>query len=66
MVSKIRENRLAMLFLLTGAVYFFLRVIAPLSAPRGGGAGGFGPFCWVLTKAPPPDKKAKGMGRGGG
>lgn len=33
MVSKIRENRLVILFLLTGAVYFFLRVIAPLSAP---------------------------------
>ena len=33
MVSKIRKNRLAMLFLLTGAVYFFLKVIAPLSAP---------------------------------
>lgn len=33
MVEKIRNNRLAVLLLLTGAVYFFLKVIAPLAAP---------------------------------
>ena len=33
MIEKIKENRLLMLLLLTGAVYFFLKVIAPLTAP---------------------------------
>ena len=33
MAEKLKENRLVILLLLTGAVYFFLRVIAPLSAP---------------------------------
>lgn len=32
-IGKIGENRLVVLLLLTGAVYFFLKVIAPLSAP---------------------------------
>lgn len=33
MVEKLKENRLATLLLLTGAVYFFLKVIVPLTAP---------------------------------
>lgn len=33
MIEKIKQNRLLMLLLLTGAVYFFLKVIAPLTAP---------------------------------
>ncbi len=33
MVDKIKENRFAVLLLLTGAVYFFLKVLAPLTAP---------------------------------
>lgn len=33
MMEKIRENKVAMLLLLTGAVYFFLKYIAPLTAP---------------------------------
>ena len=33
MVEKLRHNRLIVLLLLTGAVYFFLKVIAPLTAP---------------------------------
>ncbi len=33
MVEKLRQNRLVTLLLLTGAVYFFLKVIAPLTAP---------------------------------
>lgn len=33
MVEKIRDNRLVVLLLLTGAVYFFLRFITPLTAP---------------------------------
>lgn len=33
MAEKLKENRLLILLLLTGAVYFFLRVIAPLTAP---------------------------------
>ena len=33
MVEKIRNNRITMLLLLTGAVYFFLKVIVPLTAP---------------------------------
>lgn len=33
MIEKIKENRFARLLLLTGAVYFFLKVIAPLAAP---------------------------------
>ena len=33
MIEKIKENRMLMLLLLTGAVYFFLKVIAPLTAP---------------------------------
>lgn len=33
MAEKIRENRLITLLLLTGAVYFFLKFIAPLTAP---------------------------------
>ena len=33
MVEKIKENRFAILLLLTGAVYFFLKVITPLTAP---------------------------------
>lgn len=33
MAEKIKENRLLLLLLLTGAVYFFLKVIAPLTAP---------------------------------
>lgn len=33
MVDKIKNNRLVILLLLTGAVYFFLEVIAPLVAP---------------------------------
>lgn len=33
MVEKIKENRLATLLLLTGAVYFFLKIITPLTAP---------------------------------
>lgn len=33
MAEKLRENRLAVLLLVTGAVYFFLKVIAPLTAP---------------------------------
>lgn len=33
MVEKIKENRLATLLLLTGAVYFFLKFITPLTAP---------------------------------
>lgn len=33
MVEKLKENRLVILLLLTGAVYFFLKVLAPLTAP---------------------------------
>lgn len=33
MVEKLGHNRLVVLLLLTGAVYFFLKVIAPLTAP---------------------------------
>lgn len=33
MMEKIRENRLITLLLLTGAVYFFLRFLVPLTAP---------------------------------
>lgn len=33
MVEKLSHNRLIVLILLTGAVYFFLKVIAPLTAP---------------------------------
>lgn len=33
MAEKLRQNRLIVLLLLTGAVYFFLKVIAPLTAP---------------------------------
>lgn len=33
MAEKILHNRLVILLLLTGAVYFFLKVIAPLTAP---------------------------------
>lgn len=33
MAEKLLHNRLIVLLLLTGAVYFFLKVIAPLSAP---------------------------------
>lgn len=33
MLEKITHNRLTVLLLLTGAVYFFLKVIAPLAAP---------------------------------
>lgn len=33
MAEKIRENRLITLLLLTGAVYFFLRFLVPLTAP---------------------------------
>lgn len=33
MEEKLRENRLVILFLLTGAVYFFLKFIVPLTAP---------------------------------
>lgn len=33
MAEKIRDNRLLVLLLLTGAVYFFLKIIAPLTAP---------------------------------
>lgn len=33
MVEKIGKNRFVILLLLTGAVYFFLKVIAPLTAP---------------------------------
>ena len=33
MAEKIKENRFAVLLLLTGAVYFFLKVITPLTAP---------------------------------
>lgn len=33
MVEKIKENRILTLLLLTGAVYFFLRFIVPLTAP---------------------------------
>lgn len=33
MVEKIKENRFVILLLLTGAVYFFLKVITPLTAP---------------------------------
>ncbi|MCM1190515.1 MAG: AI-2E family transporter [bacterium] len=33
MVEKLRENRLVILLLLTGAVYFFLKYIVPLTAP---------------------------------
>ena len=33
MADKILKNRLVILLLLTGAVYFFLRAIAPLTAP---------------------------------
>lgn len=33
MVDKIKNNRVIVLLLLTGAVYFFLKVIAPLTAP---------------------------------
>ena len=33
MMEKIRENRFVTLLLLTGAVYFFLKVITPLTAP---------------------------------
>ena len=33
MAEKIFKNRLVILLLLTGAVYFFLKVIAPLTAP---------------------------------
>lgn len=33
MVEKIKENRLIILLLLTGAVYFFLKYIVPLTAP---------------------------------
>lgn len=32
-MDKIKENRFALLLLLTGAVYFFLKAIAPLTAP---------------------------------
>lgn len=33
MVEKVRENRMIVLLLLTGAVYFFLKYIVPLTAP---------------------------------
>lgn len=33
MAEKIKENRMLTLLLLTGAVYFFLKVITPLTAP---------------------------------
>lgn len=33
MIDRIKENRLVRLLLLTGAVYFFLKVIAPVTAP---------------------------------
>ena len=33
MAEKIKENRFVVLLLLTGAVYFFLKVITPLTAP---------------------------------
>lgn len=33
MVEKVKENKLATLLLLTGAVYFFLKYIVPLTAP---------------------------------
>lgn len=33
MAEKIRENRIIVLLLLTGAVYFFLKYIVPLTAP---------------------------------
>ena len=33
MAEKIKENKMILLLLLTGAVYFFLKVIAPLTAP---------------------------------
>lgn len=33
MVERIKNNKLMVLLLLTGAVYFFLKVIAPLAAP---------------------------------
>lgn len=33
MAEKIKENKLLVLFLLSGAVYFFLKIITPLTAP---------------------------------
>ena len=33
MADKIKDNRLAILLLLTGAVYFFLKIMVPLTAP---------------------------------
>ncbi|MCM1025042.1 MAG: AI-2E family transporter [Roseburia sp.] len=33
MVEKLRENRLVILLLLTGAVYFFLKYLVPVTAP---------------------------------
>ena len=33
MADRIKENKALKLLLLTGAVYFFLKVIAPLTAP---------------------------------
>lgn len=33
MAEKLKQNKLILLLLLTGAVYFFLKVIAPLTAP---------------------------------
>lgn len=33
MIEKMKENRFVVLLLLTGAVYFFLKVLAPLTAP---------------------------------
>jgi len=33
MLEKLKDNKLVILLLITGAVYFFLKVIAPLTAP---------------------------------
>ena len=33
MAEKIQNSKMVMLLLLTGAVYFFLKVITPLTAP---------------------------------
>ena len=33
MIRKIVENKIVLLLLLTGAVYFFLKILVPLSAP---------------------------------
>lgn len=33
MVNRLKENRILMLLLLAGAVYFFLKFVVPLMAP---------------------------------